>query len=244
MFAQDPGVGGEVVAVERLGPVVIHPPRAPERRVGMLERIGLLGQDPRDVVRPAPGRRLAARVVVPEEVEQADVAVGPGRGHSPIAGHRQGSPQRVGRRPGNAPRRLGCVNPIGRHRRNDGPEQRCHDNDARAARLRSPLMHGVLEWQGPEEVKRTIFRLGVASRVRISHNNLMGRRWGILRSQPIPCVRSTNQDVRPLDALDGSGETCRAVRGLVYQERWDSRWSGDPGDIRPDGACGSRGRRR
>ena len=49
--AQDPRVVAAIVAVERLAPVMCCAERPPERRIGFLQRLGVLGQDPRHVER-------------------------------------------------------------------------------------------------------------------------------------------------------------------------------------------------
>ena len=96
MAADDPGVVAAVVAQQRLAPVVRKPVRSPERRVGLLQCVGIGGEDPGDIVRPL----LAAPAFMPEEIEYRHEAVRPRRAN--FGSHRQSPAQGIGRRPRHA----------------------------------------------------------------------------------------------------------------------------------------------
>ena len=95
--AEHPRVRGEVVAVERLAPVVRRADLAPQRRIGLLDRFGVGLQDPRDVVGPLPIRAAVVALVEPEEVEDAHEPVGARR--ADLLGRGQLATQRIDRRP-------------------------------------------------------------------------------------------------------------------------------------------------
>jgi hypothetical protein len=98
--AQDPGVVAQVVAVERLAPVVRRADGPPQGRVGLLQRLGIGGQDPGDVVGAVTRRPLVVTLVQPEEVEDADEPVRTRRPRLRPDGDR--SAESVGGGPGDA----------------------------------------------------------------------------------------------------------------------------------------------
>ena len=82
-----PRIEAQVVAVQRLAPVVRRADRAPQLRVRLLQRFGVLGEDAGDVVRAVPVRALVGPFVQPEEIEDADEAIR--LGCADLVAHRQ-----------------------------------------------------------------------------------------------------------------------------------------------------------
>ena len=99
MAADDPGIVALIVAVKGLGPVMVRALRSPERGRGMIECVRIARQDLGDIKWAVAVGSLAARVVVPQEVEDPHVPVSAGASHRPIGGRRQVTSQGVGGRP-------------------------------------------------------------------------------------------------------------------------------------------------
>ena len=114
MLAEDALVIGSVVAEDRLAPVMRSQLASPEGIAGTIDGGWVSSQDLRDVERP-----LTA-VVEPEEIEDADKFVWPGR--SDLWGQREGPTEPVGSYPSVALQipRLGC-----RRQLDQGQPNRC-----------------------------------------------------------------------------------------------------------------------
>ena len=100
VLAQDALVVRQIVSEERLAPMMRRVQRSPQRAVRLLHGLRIRGENLRHIERPA-----LNVLAEPEEIEDADRAIGPWRGNGGIRGN--SSAQGVGGHPG-----VGVIVPV------------------------------------------------------------------------------------------------------------------------------------